>query len=105
MRVAAVVSTLVLAFSIASCGQDVLGPPTAEESPAFEVTVDQQTGPSNECYGAIVASIANTWPWAHEDHASFPPPPGSIALWIETFGPFVGVSSVRDLQLLFCAPT
>jgi len=33
---------------------------------------------------------------------AFPPPPGAIALWVDLFGPFVGVSSVRDLQILFC---
>jgi hypothetical protein len=32
----------------------------------------------------------------------FPPPPGALALWIELFGPDIGVSSVRELQLFFC---
>lgn len=59
--------------------------------------------PDNRCYGAITAGIASTWPWAHDDKSAFPPPPGSLALWIKTFGPDVGVSSVRDLQLLFCS--
>ena len=34
-------------------------------------------GPSNKCYGQITAGIAATWPWAHDDKAAFPPPPGS----------------------------
>jgi hypothetical protein len=58
--------------------------------------------PSNQCYGAIVSGIAATWPWAHEAQMDFPPPPGAIALWVELFGPDVGISSVRELQLLFC---
>ena len=61
--------------------------------------------PSSQCNGQIVAGIAATWPWAHNDKEAFPPPPGAIALWIEEFGPFVGVSNVRDLQKLFCSPT
>ena len=59
-------------------------------------------GPSNQCYGAIASGIASTWPWAHDDKVAFSPPPGSLALWIQEFGPAVGVSSVRDLQKLFC---
>ena len=62
----------------------------------------QAQGPSNVCYGQIVAGIAATWPWAHDGQIAFPPPPGALHLWIEIFGPGVGVSSVRDLQLLFC---
>jgi hypothetical protein len=27
---------------------------------------------------------------------------GAIALWVREFGPAVGTSSVRDLQVLFC---
>ena len=59
-------------------------------------------GPSNRCYGEIAAGIAATWPWAHNDEGEFPPPPGALALWIQEFGPFVGVASVRDLQVAFC---
>jgi len=59
-------------------------------------------GPSDRCYGEIAAGIASTWPWAHDDKSSFPPSPGSLALWIHLFGSQVGVSSVRQLQLLFC---
>jgi hypothetical protein len=62
-------------------------------------------GPENRCNGQIVAGIASTWPWAHNDKVAFPPPPGAIALWIQEFGPFVGVSSVRELLKLFCSPT
>ena len=62
-------------------------------------------GPDNRCYGQIAAGIASTWPWAHDGKSDFPPPPGALALWIREFGPDVGVSSVRQLQLLFCAPT
>ena len=61
------------------------------------------TGPSNECNGSLVRGIAATWPWAHEEEqTAFAPAPGAIALWLELFGPAVGVSSVRELQLLFC---
>lgn len=59
-------------------------------------------GPSNVCYGQIVAGIASTWPWAHDGQSDFPPSPGAIALWVKEFGPDVGVSSVRELQVLFC---
>lgn len=105
MRVAAIIPAAALALSVAACGQDVLAPQPAEQSPAFLVTADQTTGPTNECYGEIIAGIASTWPWAHEDKVAFPPPPGSIALWVEVIGPVVGISSVRELQLLFCSST
>lgn len=59
-------------------------------------------GPSNKCYGQIIRGIASTWPWAHNDKIAFAPPPGAIALWLKEFGPLVGVSSVRELQILFC---
>jgi hypothetical protein len=72
-------------------------------SAAFLGSAQAQTGPSNQCYGAIAAGIAATWPWAHEGQMEFPPPPGALALWIQLFGPEVGVSSVRELQLLFCS--
>jgi hypothetical protein len=83
--VATTVAVLVLVLGAASAG-----------------TARGGTGPSNVCYGQIVAGIASTWPWAHEDKVAFAPPPGAIALWLQIFGPQVGVSSVRDLQLLFC---
>ena len=62
-------------------------------------------GPENKCNGQIIAGIAATWPWAHEQKVDFPPPPGAIALWVREFGPSVGISSVRELQVLFCTPT
>ena len=59
-------------------------------------------GPEDSCLGSIVSGIAATWPWAHDGQSAFPPPPGAIPLWIKTFGPGIGVSSVRDLQRMFC---
>jgi hypothetical protein len=67
------------------------------------VTEARANGPSNRCYGQIASGIASTWPWAHDNKAAFEPSPGSIALWIKTFGPDLGISSVRQLQLLFCS--
>ena len=55
-------------------------------------------GPDNRCYGEIVSGITTTWPWAHENRVAFPPPPGSLALWLQIFGPDLGVSTVRDLR-------
>ena len=69
-----------------------IGPRTAAADP----------GPSNKCYGEIIAGIAATWPWAHDEKVDFAPPPGAIALWIKSFGPGLGISSVRELQVLFC---
>ena len=57
---------------------------------------------TSQCYGEIASGIASTWPWAHDEKIAFPPPPGSLHLWIETFGPLIGISTVRELQLLFC---
>jgi len=76
---------------------------TAATPTASQSNAPAQTGPSNQCYGAIISGIASTWPWAHNDQTAFPPPPGAIALWLRLFGPLVGVSSVHELQLLFCA--
>lgn len=59
--------------------------------------------PSAVCNGQIAAGIASTWPWAHEGQEFFAPPKGGIAKWIDEFGPLVGISSVRELQELFCA--
>ena len=58
--------------------------------------------PSQACYGDIVSGIANTWPWAHEGREFFGPPPGAVALWIREIGQYFGISSVRELQMLFC---
>ena len=63
-------------------------------------TARAEADPSNQCYGAIVSGIAATWPWAHNGQVDFPPPPGAIALWVELIGPNVGISSVRELELL-----
>jgi hypothetical protein len=60
------------------------------------------TPPTAQCYGQIVSGIASTWPWAHDDKSAFPPPPGSLHLWLESFGAQIGISTVRELQLLFC---
>ena len=60
------------------------------------------TPPTSQCYGQITSGIASSWPWAHDEQSTFPPPPGSLALWLQTFGPSLGISTVRDLQLLFC---
>lgn len=62
------------------------------------------TPPGPACDGQIVQGIAQTWPWAHDGQMAFPPPPGSIALWLEIFGPAIGIDTVRELQLLFCGP-
>jgi hypothetical protein len=58
--------------------------------------------PTAECFGLITSGIASTWPWAHGEGDDFPPPPGSLAQWIQDFGPLIGIETVRDLQLLFC---
>ena len=58
--------------------------------------------PDNQCYGEIASGISTTWPWAHFDKEAFPPPPGALALYVQLFGPSIGVDSVRELQLLFC---
>lgn len=101
MRVASAFVIGALALSLIGCRSNVVGPepPAARTAPAFAVV---PTGPSNVCMGQIVAGIAATWPWAHDENVAFAPPPGSIALWIQIFGPDLGISSVRDLQLLFC---
>jgi len=85
----------------AACADSTL--PTSP-SPTATVASAQvaQTGPSNRCYGDILAGIASTWPWAHDEQSSFAPPPGALALWVRDFGPGVGISSVRELQVLFC---
>lgn len=57
---------------------------------------------TSECYGQIASGIASTWPWAHDGQTAFPPPPGALAYWLETFGASIGISTARELQLLFC---
>jgi hypothetical protein len=107
-RFAAVLT--VVSLSVAACEKLPTSPVTAERPAAFGAkspigasSAVAQTGPSNQCYGAIAAGISSTWPWAHEGHSAFPPSPGAIALFVTLFGPQIGVSSVRELQLLFCS--
>jgi hypothetical protein len=59
--------------------------------------------PSAACYGQVVAGISSTWPFAHDGRMDFLPPPGAVALWVQEFGDDFGISSVRQLQLLFCS--
>jgi hypothetical protein len=102
IRTALGVATLAV-LSTASC-QSPAAPEAAQEIGSVSAAVgQQQTGPNNQCYGAIAAGIASTWPWAHNDKVAFPPPPGALALWVRTFGPSLGISSVRELQILFCS--
>ena len=102
MRVQLTLGIAGLVLSVAGC-QDVTAPKPDARRAVVVPGVNLQTGPSNQCRAEIVAGIASTWPWAHEGHEDFPPPPGAIALWIEQFGPDVGVSSVRELQEWFCS--
>ena len=62
----------------------------------------QSSSVNGRCFGQITSGIASTWPWAHNGQGAFPPPPGSIALWIDVFGDQIGISTVHDLQVLFC---
>jgi len=95
MRPASLLGIAALTLAAAAC-QDATSPePAKVAQPAFAV--------EDQCYGRIVAGISSTWPWAHEDHVAFQPPPGAIALWLQTFGPGLGIDSVRELQLLFCS--
>jgi hypothetical protein len=69
-------------------------------------------GPSNQCYGSIILGIARTWPWTtdgwiewpwtYQYDADYAPPAGSVKLWIDTYGDEYGITSVRQLQRLFC---
>lgn len=102
MRIRTALGIVTAVLAVASC-QDPAALDARDIGPAFAAAAEQETGPSNECYGAIASRIASTWPWAHTDGDAFPPPPGALALWVETFGPLVGISSVRELQILFCA--
>jgi hypothetical protein len=91
-----------VALAVASC-QSPTAPQSGVDGPAFDATPgNQQTGPTNQCYGAIASGIASTWPWAHDGQFAFPPPPGGLARWVATFGPALGISSVRELQTTFC---
>lgn len=90
----------VLLLGVVAC-QTVTGPTAPTEAGDQGPDVAFAASPS-ACQGQIIAGIANTWPWAHDDRIDFPPPPGAIALWIQLFGPDAGISSVRELQALFC---
>jgi hypothetical protein len=71
----------------------------------FSVAGSVQTASADsdaKCKGQIVAGIAATWPWAHDGRSEFPPAPGAIALWLQEFGPDIGVTSVNELQAMFC---
>ncbi len=83
-----------LAFALSACEQ-----PTTV---ALDVQPAFAAAPA-ACQGQITSIIASTWPWAHNNKVAFPPPPGSVALWLQEIGePFFGVSTVRELQALFC---
>ena len=102
MRVATAVAGVALALAVAGC-QDITAPQSDDPvDVAFDNTIAPQTGPTNQCYGQIIAGIARTWPWAHDGHTDFAPPKGAVALWVDVFGPGLGISSVRELQEIFC---
>lgn len=93
----------VVVLSTASCQSPVAPDASQGIGPMSAAVGQRQTGPSNQCYGAITSGIASTWPWAHLDKVAFAPPPGALALWVREFGPSAGISSVRELQILFCS--
>lgn len=70
----------------------------------IQIGVASVIGPGAQCWGRITSGIANTWPWAHDGQTAFPPPKGAIALWLDIFGDQIGISTVHELQLLFCGP-
>ena len=94
MRLRKILPLVPLAFALSACEQ-----PSAVEvdvQPAFAAA-------PAACQGQIISIIASTWPFAHEGHVDFPPPPGSVALWLQVIGePFFGISTVREAQALFC---
>lgn len=85
-----------IALLVAGC-QNPMAPQSADDR-RFPPSVNLQTGPANVCKGEVISSIASTWPWP-ETHEAFPPPPGSVALWLKLFG---GGSSVRELHEELC---
>lgn len=99
MRSRLAFGVILATLTVAACQDPVAPAVTDEAGPAFAAV---QTGPDNRCYGEIIAGISRTWPFAHDDHMSFAPPKGAIAFWVELFGPAAGISSVRELQILFC---
>lgn len=103
MRVQIALGITGLVLFVASCQNPMAPPPADATRPAVAIPgVNLQTGPSNVCRGETASGIASTWPWAHDNKAAFPPPPGAIALWVKEFGPEAGVSSVRELLELLC---
>lgn len=109
MRVRSAIAVVVL-LGVAACAAVSTEPSTQRSpqnqlvSPSGAATHDAiSTGPTNQCYGAVLSGIATTWPWAHDGRMDFMPPPGAIALWIQVFGPSTGVTSVRELQFHFCS--
>ncbi len=96
------IGVLTAASIIAGCESQVTAPvlDTSEgEMTPLVATADI----SHRCAGEIVSGIASTWPWAHDERQAFPPPPGAIRLWLTEFGPEIGISSIRELQALFCS--
>ena len=89
-----VLPPLALAFALSACEQPTVV--AVDVEPAFAIS-------PAACQGQMIAVIVNTWPFAHDGQVDFPPPPGSIALWLQEIGePFFGISTVRELQALFC---
>jgi hypothetical protein len=85
------------ALALSACEE-----PTTPTAVAADVQPAFAAAPA-ACRGQITSIIANTWPFAHADQDFFAPPPGSIALWLQEVGePFFGISTVRELQSLFC---
>ena len=83
-----------LAFALSACEQR--STVAVDVEPAFAIS-------PAACQGQITAVIVNTWPFAHQGQVDFPPPPGGIALWLQEIGePSFGISTVRELQALFC---
>lgn len=90
-----------LVLAVVGC-QSVAGPAPDALQGDDGPSVSAAASP-NACPGQIVKGIAATWPWAHGGKVDYPPSPGAIALWIEIFGPGLGISSVHELQELFCS--
>ena len=94
MKFRNILPLLALGFALSACEQPSVV--AVDVEPAFAAA-------PAACQGQMIAIIANTWPFAHDGQVDFPPPPGSIALWLQEIGePFLGISTVRELQALFC---
>ena len=94
MKIRATLTVAAMALFLTAC-QDLAGPAPVDDT-EIQAPQAQETGPDNVCRGQIISGIASTWPWAR-NHASFPPPPGSLALFVELTG-----LTVQELQALFC---